>query len=154
MAKAIKWYIKLQIKWGQATPAPPVWPALGQHWVAIPEFTKRFNDETKDRMWLQLPVLITVYEDRTFDFVVKQPPAWFLIKTKLNLKAWSKMAQKDKVGHLTFQQLKEIAEQKIVNMNAVDIAGAMLTIDGTARQMWVTSDIHGMSKAEVLAKLV
>lgn len=153
MAKAIKWYIKLQIKWGQATPAPPVWPALGQHWVAIPEFTKRFNDETKDRMWLQLPVLITVYEDRTFDFVVKQPPAGFLIKTKLNLKAWSKLAQKDKVGHLTFQQLKEIAEQKIVNMNAVDIAGAMLTIDGTARQMWVTSDIHGMSKAEVLAKL-
>lgn len=153
MAKAIKWYIKLQIKWGQATPAPPVWPALGQHWVAIPEFTKRFNDETKDRMWLQLPVLITVYEDRTFDFVVKQPPAWFLIKTKLNLKAWSKMAQKDKVGHLTFQQLKEIAEQKIVNMNAVDIAGAMLTIDGTARQMWVTSDIHGMPVEEVRAKL-
>ena len=110
MAKAIKWYIKLQIKWGQATPAPPVWPALGQHWVAIPEFTKRFNDETKDRMWLQLPVLITVYEDRTFDFVVKQPPAGFLIKTKLNLKAWSKVAQKDKVGHITFQQLKEIAE--------------------------------------------
>lgn len=153
MAKAIKWYIKLQIKWGQANPAPPVWPALGQHWVAIPEFTKRFNDETKDRMGQQLPVLITVYEDRSFDFIVKQPPAGYLIKTKLNLKAGSKVAQKDKVGHITFNQLKEIAEQKIVDMNAVDVAGAMLTIDGTARQMWVTSDIHGMSLEEVRAKL-
>lgn len=153
MAKAIKWYIKLQIKWGQATPAPPVWPALGQHWVAIPEFTKRFNDETKDRMGMILPVIITVYEDRTFTFIVKQPPAWVLIKDKLKLKSGSKVPQKDKVGHITFDQLKEIAQQKIVDMNAVDIAGAMLTIDGTARQMWVTSDIHGMSISDVRAKL-
>ena len=153
MAKAIKWYIKLQIKWGQANPAPPVWPALGQHWVAIPEFTKRFNDETKDRMGQILPVIITVYEDRSFDFIVKQPPAGVLVKEKLKLKSGSKVPQKDKVGHITFQQLKEIAEQKIVDMNAVDIAGAMLTIDGTARQMWVTSDIHGMSIEDVRAKL-
>lgn len=152
-AKPIKWYIKLQINWGQANPAPPVGPALWQHWVAIPEFTKRFNDETKDRMGQKLPVIITVYEDRSFDFIVKQPPAGYLIKNKINLKAGSKMAQKDKVGHLTLQQLKEIAEQKIVDMNANDIAGAMLTIDGTARQMWVTSDIHGMSIEEVRAKL-
>lgn len=153
MAKAIKWYIKLQIKWGQANPAPPVWPALGQHWVAIPEFTKRFNDETKDRMGQILPVIITVYEDRSFTFIVKQPPAGVLVKEKLKLKSGSKVPQKDKVGHITFQQLKEIAEQKIVDMNAVDIAGAMLTIDGTARQMWVTSDIHGVSLEEVRAKL-
>jgi large subunit ribosomal protein L11 len=82
-----------------------------------------------------LPVIITVYEDRSFDFIVKQPPAGVLVKEKLKLKSGSKVPQKDKVGHITFQQLKEIAEQKIVDMNAVDIAGAMLTIDGTARQM-------------------
>ena len=153
MAKAIKWYIKLQIKWGQANPAPPVWPALWQHWVAIPEFTKRFNDETKDRMGMVLPVVITVYEDRTFSFVVKQPPATALIKTIINLKSGSKLPQKDKVGHITFDQLKTIAAQKIENMNAIDLAWAMLTLDGSARQMWVTSDIHGMTKAEVAAKL-
>ncbi len=153
MAKKIKAFIKLQIKWGQATPAPPVWPALGQHWVPIPQFTQQFNERTKDKMGLQLPVIITVYEDRSFDFIVKEPPAWVLIKNKINLKSGSKIAQKDKVWHITFQQLKEIAEQKIVNMNAIDIAWAMLTIDGTARQMWVTSDIHGMTKAEVIAKL-
>ncbi|MDD5770306.1 MAG: 50S ribosomal protein L11 [Candidatus Gracilibacteria bacterium] len=153
MAKPIKGYIKLQIKGGQANPAPPVGPALGQQGVAIPEFTKRFNDETKDRMGLLLPVVITVYEDRSFDFVVKEPPAGVLIKNKINLKSGSKLPQKDKVGHLTFEQLKEIATQKIVNMNAIDIAGAMLTIDGTARQMGVTSDIHGMSLEEVRAKL-
>lgn len=152
-AKAIKWYIKLQINGWQANPAPPVGPALWQHWVAIPEFTKRFNDETKDRMGQKLPVIITVYEDRSFDFIVKQPPATYLIKNKINLKSWSKVAQKDKVGHITFNQLKELAEQKIVDMNANDIAWAMLTLDGTARQMWVTSDIHGMSLEDVRAKL-
>jgi len=82
-----------------------------------------------------LPVIITVYEDRSFDFIVKQPPAGVLIKEKIKLKSGSKVPQKDKVGHITFNQLKEIAEQKIVDMNAIDIAGAMLTIDGTARQM-------------------
>jgi len=153
MAKAITWYIKLQIKWGQANPAPPVWPALWQKWVSIPEFTKRFNDETKDRMGMILPVIITVYEDKSFDFIVKQPPAWVLIKNEINLKSGSKLAHKDKVGHITFDQLKKIAQQKIVNMNAVDIAWAMLTIDGTARQMWVTSDIHGMKIEEIRAKL-
>lgn len=153
MAKEIKGYIKLQIKWGQATPAPPVWPALWQKWVAIWEFTKRFNDETKDRMGQTLPVIITVYEDKTFTFVVKEPPATALIKSIINLKNWSKLPQKDKVWHITFDQLKTIATQKIVNMNAVDIAWAMLTLDGTARQMWVTSDIHGMSIEDVRAKL-
>jgi len=147
--KPIKWYIKLQINGWQANPAPPVGPALWQHWVAIPEFIKRFNDETKDRMGMKLPVIITVYEDRSFDFVVKQPPAWYLIKDKLKLKSGSKVAQKEKVGHLSLQQLKEIATMKMVDMNANDIAWAMLTIDGTARQMWVTSDIHGKTITEV-----
>lgn len=153
MAKAIKWYIKLQIKWGQANPAPPVWPALWQYWVAIPEFTKRFNDETKDRMWKLLPVVITVYEDRSFDFIVKQPPAWELIKEKLNLKSWSKVPQKDKVGHLTFEQVKEIAKEKMSDMNAVDLAWAMKIIDWTARASWVTTDIHGMDIEELRKKL-
>lgn len=153
MAKAIKAYIKLQIKWGQATPAPPVGPALWQHWVPIPQFTTQFNDRTKDKMWVTLPVVITVYDDKSFDFVVKEPPAWVLIKNKLNLKSGSKIPQKDKVGHLTFEQLKEIATQKMPNLNAKDMAWAMKIIDGTARAAWVTSDIHGMTKAEVAAKL-
>ncbi len=153
MKKAVKWYIKLQIKWWQATPAPPIWPALWQHWVAIPEFTKRFNDETKEKMGKVLPVIITVYEDRSFTFIVKQQPSWELIKEKLNLKSGSKVPQKDKVWHITFDQLKEIAEGKIVDMNAIDIAWAMKTIDWSARAMWVTSDIHDMSADEVRAKL-
>ncbi len=153
MAKPIKAFIKLQINGWQANPAPPVWPALGQHWVPIVEFTKRFNDETKDRMGVRLPVIITVYEDRSFDFVVKQPPAGVLIMNAINLKSGSKLPHKDKVGHITFDQLKTIATQKMPDLNAVDLAGAMLILDGTARQMWVTSDIHGMSKEEVQAKL-
>lgn len=153
MAKAIKAYIKLQIKWGQANPAPPVGPALWQHWVPIPQFTQQFNERTKDKMGTILPVVITVYDDKSFDFIVKEPPAWVLIKNKLNLKSWSKVPQKDKVGHLTFEQLKEIATQKMVNLNAKDLAWAMKIIDGTARAAWVTTDIHGMTKAEVAAKL-
>ena len=153
MAKPIKAFIKLQINGWQANPAPPVWPALGQHWVPIVEFTKRFNDETKDRMGVRLPVIITVYEDKSFDFIVKQSPMSHLVKAKANLKSGSKLPHKDKVGHITFDQLKTIATQKMPDLNAVDLAGAMLILDGTARQMWVTSDIHGMSKEEVQAKL-
>lgn len=150
---AIKAYIKLQIKWGQATPAPPVGPALGQHWVPIPQFTQAFNEQTKDRMGIVLPVVITVYEDRTFTFVVKQPPAWVLIKMKLGLKSGSKIPQKEKVGHLTFNQLKEIAEQKMPDLNAVDIAGAMKIIMGTARATGVTTDIDSMTLKELREKL-
>lgn len=150
---AIKGYIKLQIKWGQATPAPPVWPALGQHWVPIPQFTQQFNEKTKDKMGILLPVIITVFEDRTFSFVVKQPPAGVLIKMKLNLKSGSKVPQKDKVGHLTFDQLKEIAESKMPDLNAVDLAGAMKIIMGTARATWVTTDIDAISLKDLRAKL-
>jgi large subunit ribosomal protein L11 len=153
MAKAIKAYIKLQIKGGMANPAPPVGPALGQHGVPIPMFTQAFNEQTKDRMGIILPVVITVYEDKSFTFVVKQPPAGVLVKSKLGIESGSKIPHKDKVGHLTFQQVREIAEQKMVDLNSVDLAGAMKIIDGTARATGVTTDVHSMTKAEVQAKL-
>lgn len=153
MAKEIKGYIKLQINWGQATPAPPVGPALGQYWVPIQEFTQKFNEQTRDRMGVKLPVVITVYDDRTFTFIVKQPPMSTLIKSKLNLKSGSKLPHKEKVGNLTFEQLKEIANEKMPDLNAVDLAGAMKIAQGTARATGVTTDIDGMTKAEVAAKL-
>jgi len=153
MAKEIKWYIKLQIPGGQANPAPPVGPALGQYWVPIQDFTSQFNERTKDKMGVKLPVVITVFDDRTFTFIVKQPPMSTLIKSKLNLKKGSGVPQKDKVGNLTFEQVKEIAEEKMPDLNAIDIAGAMKIVDGTARATWVTTDIHAMTKEEVAAKL-
>lgn len=153
MAKEIKWYIKLQIKWGQATPAPPVWPALGQYWVPIQDFTSQFNDRTKDKMWVKLPVIITVFEDRTFTFVVKQPPMSTLIKSKLNLKSGSKVPHKEKVGNLTFDQVKEIANEKMPDLNAIDIAWAMKIVQGTARASGVTTDIDWMTKNDISAKL-
>jgi len=153
MAWAVKGYIKLQINWGQANPAPPVGPALGQYGVPIQEFTTKFNDQTKDKMGVKLPVVITVYEDRTFDFIVKQPPMSTLIKNKLNLKSGSGVPQKDKVGNLTLDQVKEIAEEKMPDLNAVDLAGAMMIVRGTARATWVTTDIDGMTKEDVAAKL-
>lgn len=151
--KAIKGYIKLQINWGQANPAPPVGPALGQHWVPIQEFTSRFNEQTKDRMGVKLPVVITVYEDRTFDFIVKQPPMAVLVKGKLNLKSASKVPNKEKVGHLTFDQVKEIATEKMPDLNAIDLAGAMMIVRWTARAGGITTDIDGMKTDEVRAKL-
>ncbi len=151
--KEIKGYIKLQINWGQANPAPPVWPALGQYWVPIQEFTTKFNEQTKDKMWVKLPVIITVYEDRTFEFVVKQPPMSTLIMTKLNIKKGSGVPQKDKVGNLTFDQCREIAEEKMPDLNSVDLAWAMKIVDWTARASWVTTDIHEMTTDEIRAKL-
>lgn len=153
MAKEIKWYIKLQINGGQANPAPPVWPALWQHWVPIQEFTTRFNEQTKDRMGIKLPVVITVYEDRSFDFIVKQPPMTVLIKNKINLKSGSKMPHKEKVGHITFDQMKQVAEEKMPDLNAVDLAWAMMIVKWSARAMWVTTDIDWMTKKDVMAKL-
>lgn len=149
----VKGYIKLQINWGQANPAPPVGPALGQYGVPIQEFTTKFNEQTKDRMGVKLPVVITVFEDRTFTFIVKQPPMSTLIKSKLNLTSGSKLPHKEKVGHLTFDQCKEIAEEKMPDLNAIDIAGAMKIVDGTARASWVTTDIHDMTADEIRAKL-
>lgn len=153
MAKEVKGYIKLQINGGQANPAPPVGPALGQYGVPIQEFTQKFNEKTKDKMGIKLPVIITVYEDRSFDFIVKEPPAGVLIKNKLKLKSGSKVPQKDKVGHLTMDQLKEIAEQKMPDLNAFDLAGAMKIIMGTARAMGVTTDIDNISLKDLREKL-
>ena len=153
MAKDVKGYIKLQINWGQANPAPPVGPALGQYWVPIQEFTSQFNDRTKDKMGVKLPVIITVYEDRTFDFVVKQPPMSTLVLKKANIKKGSGVPQKDKVAHLTFDQVKEVAEEKQVDLNSVDLAGAMKIAQGTARSAGITTDVDGMTKAEIAAKL-
>lgn len=151
--KEVKGYIKLQIKGGQANPAPPVGPALGQYGVPIQEFTSQFNERTKDRMGVKLPVVITVYEDRSFEFIVKQPPASTLVKSTLKLESGSKIPHKEKVGHLTFDQLKAIAEEKLPDLNAWDTAGAMRTLMGTARATGVTTDIDGMTLAELRAKL-
>lgn len=152
-AKEVKGYIKLQINGGQANPAPPVGPALGQYGVPIQDFTSQFNERTKDQMGVKLPVVITVYEDRSFEFIVKQPPASTLIKNKLNLKSGSAIPQKDKVGHLSFDALKELAEIKIPDLNAWDTAGAMKTLMGTARATGVTTDIDDMTLEELRAKL-
>ena len=153
MAKDIKGFIKLQINWGQANPAPPVGPALGQYGVPIQEFTSQFNDQTKDKMGVKLPVIITVYEDRTFDFVVKQPPMSTLVLKKANIKKGSGVPQKDKVAHLTFDQVKEVAEEKQVDLNSIDLAGAMKIAQGTARSAGITTDVDGLTKAEIAAKL-
>ncbi len=143
----------MQINWGQANPAPPVGPALGQYNVSIQEFTTRFNDQTKDKMGIKLPVIITVYEDRSFDFIVKQPPMSTLIKNKLNLKKGSGVANKEKVGNLTFTQVKEIAEEKMPDLNVTCLAGAMKTVQGTARASGITTEIDGMTKEEITTKL-
>lgn len=153
MAKDVKGYIKLQIPGGQANPAPPVGPALGQYGVPIGDFTSQFNERTKDKMGIKLPVIITVYDDRSFEFIVKQPPASTLVKGKLNLKKGSGVPQKDKVGHLSMDQLKELAEEKMPDLNAYDLAGAMKTIMGTARATGVTTDIDELTLAELRAKL-
>ena len=151
--KEVKGYIKLQINGGQANPAPPVGPALGQYGVPIQEFTSQFNERTKENMGVKLPVVITVYDDRSFEFIVKQPPAGILIKNKLNLKSGSKIPQKEKVGHLSFDDLKELAETKMPDLNAYDLAGAMKTIMGTARATGVTTDVDNLTLAELRDKI-
>ncbi|MFZ3233421.1 MAG: 50S ribosomal protein L11 [Patescibacteria group bacterium] len=134
--------VKLQLKAGQANPAPPVGTALGPTGIQIAEFCKQFNDATREKMGMVLPVVINIYEDRTFDFYTKQPPMTFLIKTELNLKSGSKLPHKEKVAHLTMDQLKKIAEAKIVDMNANDIDMAMSIVAGSARSMGITSDLR------------
>ncbi|MBU0731644.1 50S ribosomal protein L11 [Patescibacteria group bacterium] len=138
MAKEVKTQIKLQIPAGKANPAPPVGPALGQHGLNIQEFCTKFNDETKDKMGDVLPVVITVYEDRSYDFVVKTPPAAELIKKAAKLKKGSSKPLTEKVGEITLAQVKEIAEIKMPDLNAYDIDAALKIIEGTARQMGIT----------------
>ena len=138
MAKKVQAYIKLQVPAGKATPAPPIGPALGQHGVNIPGFCKEFNDRTAKEAGLIIPVVITVYTDRTFTFITKTPPAPVLIKKELNLQKASGRPNKEKVGKLTKEQVKRIAEIKMPDLNAGSIEAAMSMVAGTARSMGVT----------------
>jgi large subunit ribosomal protein L11 len=134
MAKDIIAMIKLQVPGGQATPAPPVGPALGQHGVNIGEFVKRFNDKTQDQAGMILPVVINVYKDKSFDFVIKSPPAAVLIKKAADLaKAAGDPGHGDPVATITKEQVKEIAEIKKADLNAASLEAAMRIIEGTAR---------------------
>ncbi len=135
MAKEITTIIKLQIKAGQANPAPPVGPALGQHGLNIQDFCTKFNEATKDKMGDVIPVEISVFEDRTFDFKLKTPPAAELLKKAAKLKKGSGKPNTEKIGKVTKAQVKEIAEIKMPDLNAHDIDAAMKIIEGTARQM-------------------
>ncbi len=138
MAQKVIGLIKLQIPAGKATPAPPVGPALGQHGVNIVAFTKEFNERTAKDMGLIIPVVITVYADRTFTFITKTPPAAVLIKKELGLQSASGTPNKTKVGQLTKEQLKKIAEIKMPDLNASSLEAAMSIVAGTARSMGVT----------------
>jgi large subunit ribosomal protein L11 len=137
MAKKVLTLIKLQIPGGQANPAPPVGPALGQHGVNIMEFCKAFNAQTADQNGRIIPVEITVFEDRSFTFITKTPPAAVLIKEALALEKGSAEPNREKVGTLSRSQLRQIAEAKFVDLNARDVEQAMLVIAGTARSMGV-----------------
>lgn len=137
MAKKIKTKIKLQIAGGQANPAPPVGPALGQHGLNISEFCQKFNDATKDKMGDIIPVEISVYEDRSYDFILKTPPAASLIKKIANLKKGSGKPLTEKVASISNQQLEEIAKIKMPDLNTKDLEMAKRIIAGTARQMGV-----------------
>ena len=137
MAQKISGYIKLQIPAGKATPAPPVGPALGQHGVNIMAFTKEFNERTKNDAGLLIPVVITVYADRSFSFVTKTPPAAVLIKKACNIESGSGVPNKNKVAKITKEQIKAIAEQKMPDLNAASVEAAMSMIAGTARSMGV-----------------
>ena len=138
MAKKIKTVIKLQLPGGKATPAPPVGTALGPHGLNIAEFVKKFNDTTKDRMGEVTPVEMTVYEDRTYTFILKTPPAAELLKKAAKIEKGSGDPLRIKVGKVTKAQVKAIAEKKMADLNAKDLAGAMRIIEGTARNMGIT----------------
>ena len=137
MAKKVEGYIKLQIPAGKATPAPPVGPALGQHGVNIVEFTKQFNARTADQGDLIIPVVITVYNDRSFRFVTPTPPAAVLIKKACKIQSGSGVPNKNKVATITKAQLQEIAELKMPDLNAATVESAMSMVAGTCRSMGV-----------------
>lgn len=133
MAKEVTALIKLQCPGGQATPAPPVGPALGQHGVNIGQFVKEFNDKTRDRPGLVIPVLISVYKDRTFSFVLKSPPAAVLLKKAANLATAAQTPGSQVAGQVTRAQVREIAQAKIDDLNAANLEAAMRMVEGTAR---------------------
>jgi len=138
MAKEIKGYLKLQVKGGQANPAPPIGPALGSKGLNIMDFCKQFNSRTQDSMGQVLPVLITIYADKSFDFIIKTPPTAVLIMESLKIKKGSKEPNRNKVGSLTWDAVKSIAEIKVPDLNSFKIESAMKMVAGTARSMGVT----------------
>ena len=138
MAKKVTAFIKLQVPAAKATPAPPIGPALGQHGVNIPGFCKEFNERTAKQAGLIIPVVITVYSDRSFTFITKTPPAPVLIKKALNLSKASGVPNKEKVGQLTKEQVRQIAEMKMPDLNAASIEAAMSMVKGTSRSMGIT----------------
>lgn len=138
MAKKVAKIVKLQIPAGRATPAPPIGPALGQAGINIPQFVQQFNDRTKEQMGYIVPVVISVYEDRTFSFITKTPPASDLIKKAAGVNKGSGVPQSDKVGSITTEQLREIAIMKMPDLNAYDVEAAMEIIKGTCRNMGIT----------------
>ncbi|MCX5871983.1 MAG: 50S ribosomal protein L11 [Deltaproteobacteria bacterium] len=137
MAKKITAYVKLQIPGGEAKPSPPVGPALGQHGVNIMEFCKSFNAQTQAQPGVIIPVLITIYADRSFSFVLKTPPASYLLKKAAGLEKGSAEPNRNKVGSLTIKQIEEIAKLKMPDLNAKDLPGAVQTIMGTARSLGI-----------------
>ncbi len=137
MAKKINAQIKLHVPGAQANPAPPVGPALGQHGVNIMQFCKQFNEQTKGRDGLILPVVISVYEDRTFSFIIKSPPSSVLLKRAANLAKASGTSGKEIIGKVTMKQVEEIAKQKMQDLNTSDLAQAIKIIEGTARSMGI-----------------
>ena len=138
MAKKVIGSIKLQVKGGQANPSPPIGPALGQYGVNIAEFCKAFNAKTQDQMGTIIPVVITVYADRSFSFITKTPPASVLLKQAAKIAKGSSEPNREKVGEVTRKQIEEIAKLKFEDLNANDIEAAMRTIEGTARSMGIT----------------
>ena len=138
MAKEVETFIKLQVRGGAANPSPPVGPALGAKGVNIMEFCKRFNAKTEEKRGQLLPVVITVYKDKSFDFLIKTPPAAVQLLEKAKLKKGSPESNRDKVGSVTWDQVKEIAEAKMVDLNAFKVESAMKMVAGTARSMGVT----------------
>lgn len=138
MAKEIKGYLKLQVKGGAANPSPPIGPALGSKGLNIMEFCKQFNARTQDKPGQVLPVLITIYADKSFDFVIKTPPAPVLLMDAAKIKVGSKEPNRNKVGSVTWDQVKEIAELKMPDLNAFKLEAAMKMVAGTARSMGIT----------------
>jgi large subunit ribosomal protein L11 len=137
LAKKIRGYVKLQIPAGKATPAPPIGPALGQHGVAIMNFCKEYNERTQAQAGQIIPVVITVYEDRSFTFVTKTPPAADMLRKAAGIDKGAGNPKTTKVGKVTSAQIREIAEQKMKDLNAVDVEGAMKQVTGTARSMGI-----------------
>jgi large subunit ribosomal protein L11 len=137
MAKKVMASVKLQVKGGQANPSPPIGPALGQHGVNIAEFCKAFNARTQDQQGTVIPVIITIYADRSFSFITKTPPASVLLKQAAKIAKGSGEPNRNKVAEVTSSQIEEIARLKMADLNSIDIAGAAKTIEGTARSMGI-----------------